>query len=51
MQHQYEYFMSDTLDLPKDVWLPFSAAVQPLSYPKGKLLYSQGEQADCFYYL
>ena len=51
MQHQYEYFMSDTLDLPKDVWLPFSAAGQPLSYPKGKLLYSQGEQADCFYYL
>lgn len=51
VQHQYEYFMSNAVDLPRDVWRSFSDAGQVLSYPKGKLLYNQGDLADCFYYL
>lgn len=51
MEHQYEYFLSQALEMSKDVWKPFSSAGQVRNYPKGKLLYAQGEAADCFYYL
>ena len=51
MELQSEYFISETLDLPKDVWLPFASAGAVREYQKNKLLYSQGDRADCFYYI
>ena len=51
MEHQYEYFMSESIDLPKDVWLPFIHAGQLRSFPKNKILYSQGDHPNCFYYI
>lgn len=51
MEYQYEYFMSEALDLPKDVWRPFANAGQARAYSKNKILYAQGDRADCFYYL
>ncbi len=51
MEYQYEYFLSQSLDLPEDVWQPFAKAGLVRRYPRGKLLYAQGETAECFYYL
>lgn len=51
MEYQYEYFMSETVDLPKDVWSPFIRAGQLRSYPKNKILYSQGDFPNCFFYI
>lgn len=51
MEYQYEYFMSESVGLPKDAWQPFLQAGQPRAYSKGKILYSQGDHADCFYYI
>lgn len=51
MEYQYEYFMSEALQLPKDVWRPFANAGQPRAYAKSKILYAQGDTADCFYYI
>ena len=51
MEYQYEYFMSDALQLPSDVWKPFCTAGISCAHPKGKILYAQGDPADCFYYI
>lgn len=51
MEYQFEYFLSESVALPRDVWQPFLQAGQPRSYSKGKILYSQGDHADCFYYI
>lgn len=51
MEHQYEYFISEALDLPKDVWHPLRRAGQVRTYQKNKLLYHQGDAANCFYYI
>lgn len=51
MEYQYEYFMSEALDLPKEVWAPFANAGQVRAYSKNKILYAQGDRADCFYYI
>ncbi len=51
MEHQYQYFMSETINLPEDAWLPFVHLGQLLSYPKNKILYSQGDYPNCFYYI
>ena len=34
MEHQYEYFISEALDLPKDVWHPLRRAGQVRTYQK-----------------
>ncbi len=51
MEYHYEYFMSRALDLPENVWAPFANAGRIRTYSKNKILYAQGDAADCFYYL
>lgn len=51
LESRYEYFMSEALDLPRGVWVPFASAGRQRSYAKNKILYAQGDAADCFYYI
>ena len=46
-----QYFNIQQLDLPQDIWLPFSNAKAAVIYSKNQIIYFQDSRADCFYYL
>jgi CRP/FNR family transcriptional regulator len=39
------------MDFPSRIWHPFAANRAPISCPAGSLIYLQGTEALCFYYL
>ena len=46
-----EAFSQNSLDLPAHIWRPFAEHRAPICCPPGFLIYLQGTDATCFYYL
>lgn len=48
---QKDYFSLTELQLPSDIWQPFSDRSRAVDYPAGKLIYLQNSPAEQFYYI
>ena len=47
----YDSFSSPEAGLPKGLFAPFFAAGHPISYPKGQIIYIQGQEPEYLYCL
>ena len=47
----YDSFSSPEAGLPKGLFAPFFAAGHPMSYPKGQIIYIQGQEPEYLYCL
>ena len=46
-----EYFSIEQLDLPSKIWAPFADYCECVTYEPNQMIYFQGSEAVCFYYL
>lgn len=51
MEQTSVYYGNNYANLPENVRGIFESLNTPRKYPKNKMIYMQGEYADCFYYL